>query len=74
MRAVAHALGAPYALIWKTPTADLQTLNPGRPDEEALGVTYDLLEGKQVDDESAFAAIVRRYGLTEHERQPPITP
>ncbi|MGP3956443.1 ammonia-dependent NAD(+) synthetase [Nonomuraea sp. 3N208] len=77
VRALSQALGAPSALILKTPTADLETLNPGRPDEEALGVTYDdiddLLEGKPVD-EAAFVAMVRRYRLTEHKRQLPIAP
>ncbi|WP_030670897.1 ammonia-dependent NAD(+) synthetase [Streptomyces sp. NRRL B-1347] len=77
VRALADALGAPAALVWKTPTADLETLSPGKPDEDALGVTYDdiddLLEGKPVD-EPAFTAIVRRYRLTEHKRQLPIAP
>ncbi|MFI6444344.1 ammonia-dependent NAD(+) synthetase [Kitasatospora sp. NPDC050543] len=77
VRAVAQALGAPSELVGKTPTADLETLNPGRPDEEALGVTYDdiddFLEGKPVA-EAAFAAVVRRYRLTEHKRQLPIAP
>ncbi|MFC0602063.1 ammonia-dependent NAD(+) synthetase [Streptomyces palmae] len=77
VRAVARALGAPAELVEKIPTADLETLNPGRPDEEALGVSYeeidDFLEGKPVD-EAAFAAIVRRYRLTEHKRQLPIAP
>ncbi|MEV4078456.1 ammonia-dependent NAD(+) synthetase [Nonomuraea fuscirosea] len=77
VRAVSQALGAPFALVHKTPTADLETLNPGRPDEEALGVTYDniddLLEGKPVG-EIPFAAIVRRYRLTEHKRKLPIAP
>ncbi|MBC2908010.1 ammonia-dependent NAD(+) synthetase [Streptomyces cupreus] len=77
VRAVAQALGAPSELVRKTPTADLETLAPGRPDEEALGVTYDdiddLLEGKPVD-EAAHATIVRRYRLTEHKRRLPIAP
>ncbi|MEU7279341.1 ammonia-dependent NAD(+) synthetase [Streptomyces sp. NPDC045431] len=77
VRAIADALGAPASLVWKTPTADLETLSPGKPDEEALGVTYDdiddFLEGKPVS-EDAFAAIVRRYELTEHKRQLPIAP
>ncbi|MCC9307839.1 ammonia-dependent NAD(+) synthetase [Kitasatospora sp. RB6PN24] len=77
VRAVAEALGAPAALVWKTPTADLETLAPGKPDEEALGVSYDeiddFLEGKPVG-EASFAAIVRRYRLTEHKRQLPIAP
>ncbi|MFI8933716.1 ammonia-dependent NAD(+) synthetase [Streptomyces sp. NPDC053474] len=77
VRALAEALGAPTALVWKTPTADLETLSPGKPDEDALGVTYDdiddFLEGKPVDG-PAFEAIVRRYRLTEHKRQLPIAP
>ncbi|QKW30861.1 ammonia-dependent NAD(+) synthetase [Streptomyces seoulensis] len=77
VRAVAQALGAPAELVGKIPTADLETLDPGKPDEDALGVTYDdiddFLEGKPVA-EAAFEAIVRRYRLTEHKRQLPIAP
>ncbi|MFC8270987.1 ammonia-dependent NAD(+) synthetase [Streptomyces sp. NPDC057271] len=77
VRACAEALGAPAELVWKTPTADLETLDPGKPDEDALGVTYDdiddFLEGKPVA-EAAFASITRRYELTEHKRRLPIAP
>ncbi|MEV6329083.1 ammonia-dependent NAD(+) synthetase [Streptomyces sp. NPDC051909] len=77
VRAVAAELGAPAGLVWKTPTADLETLDPGKPDEDALGVTYDeiddFLEGKPVG-EAAFDAIVRRYRLTAHKRSLPIAP
>ncbi|MGZ9928678.1 ammonia-dependent NAD(+) synthetase [Streptomyces sp. NC-S4] len=77
VRALAQELGAPAELVHKTPTADLETLDPGKPDEDALGVTYDdiddLLEGKPVAG-TAFAAIVTRYRLTEHKRQLPIAP
>ncbi|MFF0553508.1 MULTISPECIES: ammonia-dependent NAD(+) synthetase [unclassified Streptomyces] len=77
VRATADALGAPSSLVHKTPTADLETLKPGLPDEDALGVTYDqiddFLEGRPVD-EAALTAIVRRYRLTEHKRQLPIAP
>ncbi|MEU7114640.1 ammonia-dependent NAD(+) synthetase [Streptomyces sp. NPDC046182] len=77
VRACAEALGAPAELVWKTPTADLETLDPGKPDEDALGVTYDdiddFLEGKPVA-EAAFASIVRRYELTDHKRRLPIAP
>ncbi|MFF5426638.1 MULTISPECIES: ammonia-dependent NAD(+) synthetase [unclassified Streptomyces] len=77
VRAVAAELGAPAELVWKIPTADLETLDPGKPDEDALGVTYDdiddFLEGKPVPEE-AYAAIVRRYDLTAHKRQLPIAP
>ncbi|MFE9621442.1 ammonia-dependent NAD(+) synthetase [Streptomyces sp. NPDC006527] len=77
VRAVAQALGAPSALVAKVPTADLETLDPGRPDEEALGVTYDdiddFLEGRPVD-EAVHETVVRRYLFTEHKRRPPIAP
>ncbi|MFJ6737642.1 ammonia-dependent NAD(+) synthetase [Streptomyces sp. NPDC091279] len=77
VRAVAQALGAPSTLVGKVPTADLETLNPGLPDEDALGVAYDhiddFLEGRPVDEEAA-SAIVRRYHATEHKRQLPIAP
>ncbi|MEU3876901.1 MULTISPECIES: ammonia-dependent NAD(+) synthetase [Streptomyces] len=77
VRAVSRVLGAPASLTEKTPTADLETLDPGKPDEVALGVTYDdiddFLEGAPVA-EAAFEAIVRRYRLTEHKRQLPIAP
>ncbi|WP_405443363.1 ammonia-dependent NAD(+) synthetase [Streptomyces avidinii] len=77
VRALADELGAPSQLVHKTPTADLETLDPGKPDEDALGVTYDdiddFLEGKPVGG-AAFQAIVRRYRLTEHKRQLPIAP
>ncbi|WSQ69015.1 ammonia-dependent NAD(+) synthetase [Streptomyces sp. NBC_01216] len=77
VRAVADTLGAPAQLVWKTPTADLETLDPGKPDEDALGVTYDdiddFLEGKPVS-EAAFASIVRRYRLTDHKRRLPVAP
>lgn len=77
VRAVAAALGAPKELVTKVPTADLETLDPGKPDEDALGVSYDqiddFLEGKPVDP-TAFQAIVHRYRLTDHKRALPIAP
>ncbi|MFG2530036.1 ammonia-dependent NAD(+) synthetase [Streptomyces sp. NPDC048516] len=77
VRAVSAALGAPGELVYKVPTADLETLDPGKPDEDALGVSYDqiddYLEGNPVDA-AAAQAIVRRYRLTEHKRALPIAP
>ncbi|MFJ9025804.1 ammonia-dependent NAD(+) synthetase [Streptomyces sp. NPDC102259] len=77
VRAVADALGAPAGLVHKVPTADLETLDPGRTDEDALGVAYDdiddFLEGKPVD-EGVFRKIVDRYRLTDHKRRPPFAP
>ncbi|MGW2398343.1 ammonia-dependent NAD(+) synthetase [Kitasatospora sp. NPDC001664] len=77
VRAVADALGAPAELVWKVPTADLENLDPGKADEDALGVTYDeiddFLEGKPVDAAS-YEKIVNRYRLTDHKRRLPIAP
>ncbi|BDM72136.1 NH(3)-dependent NAD(+) synthetase [Streptomyces nigrescens] len=77
VRAVAAALGAPRELVTKVPTADLETLDPGKPDEDALGVTYDqiddFLEGNPVPT-PAFEAIARRYRLTAHKRALPVAP
>nr|WP_202486949.1 ammonia-dependent NAD(+) synthetase [Streptomyces sp. SID8354] len=77
VRALARALGAPAELVEKVPTADLETLDPGKPDEDALGVSYDqiddFLEGEPVA-QAAFASIVRRYRLTAHKRALPIAP
>lgn len=77
VRAVSAALGAPAELVRKVPTADLETLDPGKPDEDALGVSYDqiddYLEGNPVDA-AAAQAIVRRYRLTEHKRALPVAP
>lgn len=77
VRAVGDALGAPAALVRKVPTADLETLDPGKADEDALGVTYeeidDFLEGKPVT-EQVFETIVTRYRQTDHKRRLPIAP
>ncbi|MGW2028403.1 ammonia-dependent NAD(+) synthetase [Streptomyces decoyicus] len=77
VRAVSAALGAPQELVRKVPTADLETLDPGKPDEDALGVSYDqiddFLEGEPVDA-AAAEAIVRRYRLTDHKRALPLAP
>ncbi|OQR61507.1 NAD(+) synthase [Streptomyces maremycinicus] len=77
VRAVADALGAPAELVHKVPTADLETLDPGKTDEDALGVAYDdiddFLEGRPVS-EAVFRTIVDRYRLTDHKRRLPIAP
>ncbi|MBV6699801.1 ammonia-dependent NAD(+) synthetase [Kitasatospora aureofaciens] len=77
VRAVAEALGAPAALVDKTPTADLESLVPGRPDEDALGVGYDavddFLEERPVGEE-VFRTVLGHYRRTEHKRRLPITP
>lgn len=77
VRAIARQLGAPENLVLKVPTADLEELRPGKPDEEAHGVSYAeidaFLHGQQVRDE-AYQIIVRTYDNTRHKRELPLTP
>lgn len=77
VRAMARALGAPEELVMKVPTADLESLAPMRPDEDAFGVSYeeidDFLEGKPVS-EAAAELIIRTYRATGHKRELPVWP
>ncbi|WP_316525517.1 ammonia-dependent NAD(+) synthetase [Kitasatospora brasiliensis] len=77
VRAIAEALGAPAELVKKVPTADLEDLDPGRPDEDALGVSYDelddFLEERPVS-EDVFRTVLGHYRRTEHKRHLPVTP
>lgn len=74
VRALAACLGAPAALVHKTPTADLECLRPLLPDEAVLGVSYDViddfLEGRSVPRDAA-ASIVATYRRTAHKRSLP---
>ncbi|MEH6469630.1 MAG: ammonia-dependent NAD(+) synthetase [Halopseudomonas sp.] len=73
VRLLAESLGAPVALVRKTPTADLECLEPQKADEQALGVSYDqiddYLEGRSVND-SVADKITAIYLKTQHKRQP----
>ena len=73
IRQIAKTLGAPQALIEKTPTADLECHSPSKADELALGIKYeqidDFLEGKPVAEE-VKEKIIRIYVSTEHKRRP----
>ena len=75
VRAVGEWLGASPEITGKVPTADLETNNPGVPDESVLGVTYDeiddFLEGRDVD-ESAAAKIIATHRRTAHKRAVPL--
>lgn len=77
VRLLGQHLRAPEMLINKAPTADLESLAPMKPDEEALGVTYqqidDFLENQDVS-EHVFNTIVNAYRRTGHKRQLPIEP
>jgi NAD+ synthase len=77
VRALGFALGAPADLVNKVPTADLETLAPLRPDEQAFGVDYqtidDFLEGRAIApaDEKT---IVKTYLASAHKRSPAARP
>lgn len=77
VRKVALALGAPTDLVMKTPTADLEDLDPGKPDELAYGCTYDdidnFLLGRPVSDDVA-KVIIDAYTRTAHKRALPYAP
>lgn len=73
VRQLAAALGAPAELVDKTPTADLECLDPQKADEQVLGLSYDqiddFLEGKAVSAEVADK-LIAIYLRTQHKRLP----
>ena len=73
VRQVAAQLGAPQGIISKVPTADLETLDPSKSDEDALGLSYDqiddFLEGRNIDL-AAEQRIIHIFLTTAHKRQP----
>ncbi|MER9297742.1 ammonia-dependent NAD(+) synthetase [Mesorhizobium sp. M0621] len=77
VRAIARHFGAPEFLIEKIPTADLEDLAPGKPDEASHGVTYAeidaFLHGEPVRQE-AFDIICRTFEKTHHKREMPFAP
>lgn len=77
VRSIAAELGAPASLVQKVPTADLEELEPGRPDEDAHGVAYEdidsFLLGEPINEDAA-RKIVKQYDATEHKRQLPLAP
>ena len=77
VRAIARSFGAPQSLVEKVPTADLEDLVPGKPDEASHGVTYAeidaFLHGEPVREE-AFNIIRDTYAKTQHKRELPFAP
>ena len=59
--------------IDKAPTADLECNEPGKKDEDSLGITYDqiddFLEGREVEQWAADK-LIKIYQATQHKRQP----
>lgn len=77
VRDIARYLGASEKLYLKTPTADLEELTPGRPDEDAHGVTYQEIDAfLQVEAVAshAYETIMGAYDATAHKRRLPYTP
>lgn len=77
VRALASYLGAPDSLVNKVPTADLESMSPMRPDEDAFGVSYadidDFLEGKPISSD-AFQVILKHWQVSAHKRALPVVP
>ncbi|MCO1338594.1 NAD(+) synthase [Kocuria polaris] len=75
-RQLTEYLGAPEQVWSKTPTADLLDDQPGRTDEDELGIRYDeiddFLEGREIDEATA-EKLERRYLTTRHKRTVPVT-
>ena len=75
--ALLQHLGATPRLWEKVPTADLEEDRPALPDEEALGVSYslidDYLEGKQVPADTA-ARLEHLWRVGQHKRHLPPGP
>jgi len=71
----AEFLNAPKSIVNKVPTADLEELNPGKPDSEGFGFDYDLLdqflEGEEIPSET-LEKIIRKFKETEHKRNPAV--
>lgn len=77
VREIGRELGAPATLVEKVPTADLEDLRPGLPDEEAYGVTYAEIDAYLVGEEvseHARGVIEAAYRRTAHKRQLPPGP
>lgn len=76
IRALITHLGGSDALAGKVPTADLLDDNPGRTDEDELGLAYDdiddYLEGREVPDQVA-EKIETTYLRSRHKRTTPVT-
>ncbi|MDG2036498.1 MAG: NAD(+) synthase, partial [Pseudomonadales bacterium] len=73
VRLLAHNLGAPDSIVNKTPTADLECLDPQKEDEAVLGLSYDViddfLEGKEISAENE-KRLIKIYNKTQHKRLP----
>ncbi|BAP45221.1 ammonia-dependent NAD(+) synthetase [Pseudomonas sp. LJDD11] len=77
VRQVAKALGAPEALVFKAPTADLEDLQPGRLDEAAYGCSYAEIDAYLMGEEVSAdtrGIIETAFRRTAHKRALPRVP
>lgn len=77
VRELTAYLGGSPQIVGKVPTADLLDGNPGRADEDELGLRYedidDYLEGKEIC-ESAAEKLEKYFLRSRHKRTVPVTP
>lgn len=77
VRALGAHLGLPEHIVDKVPTADLESLRPGRSDEEALGLSYeeidDFLEALPVSTR-VHDRLCALSAATAHKRSTPLVP
>ena len=77
IRQVLEHLDASPRLVGKVPTADLLNENPGRTDEDELGLRYDdiddYLEGRDVD-RGVAEKLEQVFLRSRHKRTVPVTP
>lgn len=77
VRDIGTRLGAESRLIDKVPTADLLSDNPGRTDEDELGLSYNdidaYLSGEAIGDD-ARERLEATYQRSEHKRHLPVRP
>lgn len=77
VREMALVLGAERDMAYKVPTADLEELDPGKPDETAYGCSYEEIDafllGKQLAPK-VEALIIAQYEKTAHKRALPYAP
>jgi NAD+ synthase len=76
VRLCAKALGAPDWLYSKIATADLEDDRPQISDEEAIGISYDMiddfLEGKDIPSDIEDK-IIHQFKITDHKRHLPVS-
>lgn len=76
VRLCAKEMGAPEWLWSKVATADLEDDKPQVSDEEALGLSYDMiddfLEGKEIPS-NIEDKIIHQFKITDHKRHLPVS-